>query len=229
MNTLRSRSHAAAAPAGNRAGYSLIELLVAVTIMALVFGLLSLTGSANSAAFKSGISEAHLESQIGSALAHVTSELRIAGKSTLEPQLAPGASTDSLQFAEALDLHNGQIVWSAPRRLAFEYAPKESNDGVDNNGNGLVDEGRLVLTLDVGTPQERRVVLTNWVPELLEGELPNGIDDNHNGLVDERGFCIERVADASGDALLVHLSLQRRDANGRTLTKTIQVKVRVRN
>ena len=123
----------------------------------------------------------------------------------------------------------GQVVWSPLRRLAFEYAPRVSNDGADNNSNGLVDEGRLVLTLDVGTPEERSVVLTNWVPELLEGELPNGIDDNQNGLVDERGFCIQRVADAAGDALLVRLSLQRRDANRRPLTKTIQARVRVRN
>jgi hypothetical protein len=191
--------------------------------------MLSLASSANSAAFNSGISRAHLESQIESAMQRVGSELRVAGRSTLDPQLAPGQATDSLEYVQALDLQAGQIVWSQPRRLAFEYAPQETNDGADNNSNGLVDEGRLVLTLDIGTPDERRVVLTNWVPELLEGELPNGADDNHNGLSDEHGFSVERVSDPAGDALLVRLSLQRRDANGRPVIKTIQAKVRVRN
>ncbi len=221
MNTDNSRSPSA--------GYSLVELLVAATILALVLGMLSLTGSASSAVFHSGITRAHLESQIESAMQRVVAELRVAGKTTLDPQVTPGMSTDSLEYAQALDLHDGQVVWSPPRRLAFEYAPHESNDGLDNNGNGLVDEGRLVLTLDLGTPGERRVVLTNWVPELLEGELPNGADDNHNGLIDEHGFCVEHVADAAGDALLVRLSLQRRDADGRPVIKTVQAKVRVRN
>jgi prepilin-type N-terminal cleavage/methylation domain-containing protein len=220
-NTRNRRSHAA--------GYSLVELLVAVTILALMLGMLSLASSANSAAFNSGISRAHLESQIESAMQRVGAELRVAGRSTLDPQLAPGQATDSLEYLQALDLQAGQVVWSQPRRLAFEYAPGETNDGTDNDSNGLVDEGRLVLTLDLGTPDERRVVLTNWVPELLEGELPNGADDNHNGLSDEHGFSVERVADPAGDALLVRLSLQRRDANGRPVIKTIQAKVRVRN
>jgi len=225
MNTDIRKLHMAR----DSAGYSLIELLLAVTILALILGVLSMTSSANSAAFNSGISRAHLDSQSESAMQRAVAELLIAGRSTLDPQLAPGAATQSLEYAQALELFQGQIVWSPQRRLAFEYAANETNDGADNNGNGLVDEGRVVLTLDVGTPDERRAVLTNWVPELLEGELPNGLDDNHNGLVDERGFCIERVADAAGEALVVRLSLQRRDANGRPVIKTNQVRVRVRN
>ena len=220
-NIANRRSHAAA--------YSLVELLVAVTILAMLLGMLSLTGSANSAAFNSGISRAHLESQIESAMQRVGAELRVAGRSSLVPALAPGQATDSLAYVQALDLQAGQVVWSEPRRLAFEYAPQETNNGTDDDGNGLVDEGRLVLTLDLGTPDERRVVLTNWVSELLEGELPNGADDNGNGLADERGFSVERVADSAGDALFVRISLQRRDANGRPVIKTVQVKVRVRN
>jgi prepilin-type N-terminal cleavage/methylation domain-containing protein len=221
MNTTHHRSRSS--------GYSLVELMIAVTILAMVLGMLSLTGSANSAAFKSGISQAHVDSQLESAMQRVASELRVAGRTSLDPQLAPGGATGALEYSQALELVAGQIVWSPTRRLSFERPPQEPDDGLDNNSNGLVDEGRLVLTLDVGTPEERRVVLTNWVPELLEGELPDGLDNNGNGLVDERGFCIERAADASGESLVVRLSLQRRDANGRPLTKTMEARVRVRN
>ena len=221
MNEINIRSRTA--------GYSLVELAIAVSILALIFGFLSMTGTANSKVFKSGISQAHVESQLESAMQRVVAELRVAGRATLAPLPAPGTATGSLAYAQALDLSDGQVVWSPMRRLAFEYAPQDPNDGVDNNHNGLVDEGRLVLTLDVGTPDERRVVFTNWVPEWLEGELPAGGDDNSNGLVDEPGFCIQRVADAAGEALVVRLSLQRLDANGSPLNKTIESRVRVRN
>jgi Prokaryotic N-terminal methylation motif len=221
MNTRNQRSRTA--------GYSLVELAIAITILAMLFGFLSLTGDANGKAFKSGISQAHLESQLESAMKRVVSELRLAGKSTLVPQLATGTATSSLAYAQAIDLVDGQIVWSPVRRLAFEYSPQDANDGLDNDHNGLTDEGRLVLTLNLGAPDEHRVVLTNWVPELLAGELPGGGDENHNGLVDEPGFCIERVSDSAGEALIVRLSLQRRDANGSPLSKTIESRVRVRN
>ena len=43
-------------------------------------------------------------------------------------------------------------------------------DGVDNDGDGLVDEGRVVWIQNRGVLGERRAVLCNWVSETLLGE-----------------------------------------------------------
>ena len=110
------------------------------------------------------------------------------------------------------------------RSLSFEYEIGELDDGLDNNGNGLIDEGRLVLTENAGLTNDRRVI-TRWVAELLEGELDDGLDNNGNGLVDEPGFLVERI----GESLIVRVTLQKRDAEGRLMTRTARTSVRLRN
>ena len=50
----------------------------------------------------------------------------------------------------------------------------EIDDGLDNNGNGLVDEGQVVWITDLGLPGQRAVVLCNWVSEALDGTSQYG-------------------------------------------------------
>lgn len=100
----------------------------------------------------------------------------------------------------------------------------DADDGTDNNANGLVDEGSVVLVRDpLGTPVT--VNLCSMVSEYLEGETSNGIDDNGNGLVDERGFCIERT----GNTLTLRLTLGRTDANGELVERTVETSIAPRN
>lgn len=114
---------------------------------------------------------------------------------------------DSLSI-ERLDSVNtdGRLDWRTTW-ISFEYASGELDDGKDNNGDGLIDEGRVVMTTSQGTAEERRTVLYGSVREFLEGETPNGKDDNGNGngLVDERGLCF--VLD--GELLRIFLTLER--------------------
>ena len=82
-----------------------------------------------------------------------------------------------------------------------------------------------MLVENLGEPDERRLVITRWVPELAAGELPNLLDDDGNGLVDEPGFYVQR----QGETFLVRLSLQRRDAAGRLLSRSTATSTRIRN
>jgi hypothetical protein len=107
----------------------------------------------------------------------------------------------------------------------LELETGEQDNGLDDNGNGLVDEGVIVWTENPGLVDERRVIRSHWVREYLEGELPNGLDDNGNGLRDERGLCFS----IEGDVLTIRITLERRDDDGRIHTKTVQTSVRVRN
>src|SRR5687768_10152853 len=120
-----------------RSGFSLVEVLIALTILVIVLGLLSLVGSTSGSAFESGFTRSHLDARLGATLNRVVTELRVAGKETLTPPHVPGTAMGTLGYAHALDFVEGQIVWSTRRRLDFEYALNETNDGTDQNSNGM--------------------------------------------------------------------------------------------
>ena len=202
-----------------RAGFSMIETLIAATVLAMAVGTIVLVSNANNNAYQTGATVAELESKAGIAMGRLVEELRMVGKESLS--LTP----TQLQYERAEGFVAGQKLWSTSRRLELALEGGELDDGVDNNGNGLIDERQVVLTEDVGGPNERRRVLVRWVSELAAGELPNGVDDNGDGQVDEAGFTAERV----GDALVIRLSLQRLDAQGFPITRAAQTSTSMRN
>ena len=208
-----------------RAGFSLVEMLIVALILALALCMLSMIGQSSERAYQTGTTAAQLEQQTSQAIDRIVVELRPMRLSTMSPALGAGAMAVQLEYVQALGFEAGEVLDSALRRLGFEYVEGEVDDGQDNNSNGLVDEGMVVLTEDLGGPEERRLVLTRWVAELFEGELPNAIDDNGNGLVDERGFHVQRV----GDTLFVRLTLQRPDTQRRVMTRTARTSAEVRN
>jgi len=206
-------------------GLTLVELLISATLLALVLIAVASVGRSSERAYRTGSMASVLEDRAGQAIERVVAELRIAGVETLVPDPVAGLGADSVQFQQALDVVAGSVVWSAPRRLSFEYEVGELDDGLDNNGNGLIDEGVLVLTVDIGTPDERELVITRWVRETQDGEIQNGLDDDGDGLVDESGFHMERF----GETLTIDLSLERRDAEGFVLNRSARTSTRLRN
>jgi prepilin-type N-terminal cleavage/methylation domain-containing protein len=208
-------------------GYTLVELMVVATVMALVLGSVALVARSNDRAYQTGMASAHLEARVQTALDHIVRELRGAELETLNPAPQAGSPDEWLEYRRAVGFEAGEVIWS-DRKLEFDFETGEIDDGIDNNGNGLVDEGRVVLTEERGTADERHLVLTRWVTRLHEGENPNGLDDNGNGLADEWGFSIERAEDDSA-TLILRLSLARTDAQGRLITRSAQTSTRVRN
>ena len=202
-----------------------MELVIAVGVMFILVGAVVAVGNGNARAYQTGATAAQLEAQVAIAMDRMVADLRMAGRDSLNPDPTPGLGASSLDYLAAVDHTAGETTWTPLRRLALERDPAELDDGLDNNGNGLVDEGRVVLTEDVGGPGERSFVIVRWVSELHQGELANGADDNGNGVVDEPGFFLERV----GETLVVRLSLQRNDAQGLPLGRSGQTAIRVRN
>jgi prepilin-type N-terminal cleavage/methylation domain-containing protein len=208
-----------------KSGFTLLELMITVLILAGVMGSISLIAQASQRAYQTGAVKADLEARTAATIEQVVAELSIAGRGTLTPDILPGVGVDALQYMQATGMDAGEVVWTPMRRLAFEYEIGELDDGIDNNGNGLIDEGRLVLTEDLGGPGERERVLTRWVRELAQGEEPNGIDDNGNGLADERGFTIQRA----GDSLILMLTLEKRNAENMPMVRTGRTSTKLRN
>lgn len=211
--------------AKERGGFTVLEVTISVAIMGLVISSVALLGVSNQRAYRTGAAGADLEVDVRRALDQVVQELMRSGASVLLPDPVEGVGGSDVTYAKAVGVSGGATDWGPPSRMRFEYEEGELDDGADNNGNGLVDEGRVIWTRNAGEPNESVHVLCRGVREYLEGEELNLDDDNDNGLEDERGFCLERV----GETLVIRLSLERQVSGEGLQTRTIETSVKLRN
>lgn len=211
-------------------GAGLLEVVVAATLTMLVLGAVVQSTDRGLGAFRQGSANNEIEVRAARAMSRLVRELLGSSSGIVQPNLTtpPGAATvwsSVLDYRIGESYADGAVVWSEPRRLAWELAPGETDNDLDDDGDGLADQGALVLVLDAGAPEEQRVVLVNGVREWFEGESANGLDDNGNGLVDERGLAFA----LAGDVLTIRLSLERRGPDGRTIVRSQQTSIRLRN
>jgi hypothetical protein len=211
------------APRNRRAGFTAIEAIIAASLFVILFSSAILAARGGLGAFRTTQGTGDAETRARRALDRAVFELMSTGGSTLIPDPTTDFGTSALQFRQAIGVNGTAPLWSTDRSLVFEYAEGEADDGVDNDGNGLVDDGVLVFTRDVGGTNTR-VILCRGVRELLEGEDANGDDDNGNGVTDEAGFNVHR----EGDVLYVRLSLEEPVETG-TVIRTLETGVRLRN
>lgn len=212
-----------------RSGASLVETLIAVSMSLLLLGGVVQSTNRGLAAFRTGSANNDVESRAARALNRIVGELLGASAGNLQPDLTtppgnPTAWSTAIDFRVGEEWLAGAVQWSAPRRLAWVLASGELDNDLDDNGDGLADEGSIVFLEAPGTADERRVVLANGVRELLEGESLNGLDDNGNGLIDEGGL----VFDLDGQVLTIRFSLERIGPEG-SIVRTQQVSIRLRN
>lgn len=224
MNRCSERERCAA---GNRkgAGFTLLELMLAFTLFGVIAGSIGLVTRTFNRAFRAGVAGAALDSNLRRSMDFVCDRLRAVSSSTLIPLTESPFSTTQVDFQRAVGNLGPSVVWGDPERILFEYSPGETDDGVDNDGNGLIDEGRVVWIQNAGTANEARATLCNWVREYFEGEADTGVDDNGNGRIDERGFSI----DFEGNRAHVRLSLEQRDSEGLSIVRTLERTVTFRN
>jgi prepilin-type N-terminal cleavage/methylation domain-containing protein len=217
-----------------RAGFTVIEVLIALGVLASLLLISMRVGTSSSSAYRQATTGAQLSAEAKLTVDRVAAELQMAAVGTFFPDLDAGGvrNTSSLAYQQLVDIVNGAPVLGGPTagevtQLELRLAAGEVDDGADNDGDGLVDERSLVLVRDLGAATELEVTLCSNVTERLEGEdaLPDGEDDNGNGLVDEAGFDIER----NGDVLTIRLTVAGTDFRGRTMVRTAETAVRLRN
>jgi len=224
-----ARSDARPIPrAGGRDGFTLIETLVALSLAAIVLLTASVAAIRSYGAYRSANLTSSTETRLRQAVRRAAWELMSSSLSVLQPQnIDDDFGTSDLVFQQAtgVDVANSRPLWGPPVRLVLEYDRGEADDGVDNDGDGLVDEGVLVLIRDDGGPNEIRTVLCHDVPELGEGETLNNADDNGNGVRDEAGFNVHR----EGDIVTLRLSVEENDQQGGTAIRTLSATIQMRN
>lgn len=182
-------------PNRSRAGWTVLEGVIALALFTTL--LTGATTALNSSMqlYRTTSSQIELDRRLDRVCARMRDELMTATVTSLEPVLVnpvggPPAWTDTMTFAQVTGWQDDDVVLAGNRRLSVELEDGELDDGVDQDGDGLVDERQVTLTLDVGTADERTLVLARGVLELFPGETLDGADENGNLLEDEAGFSI---------------------------------------
>jgi prepilin-type N-terminal cleavage/methylation domain-containing protein len=210
-----------------QAGYSLIELLVALGILGALTGSALLATRGGIGSFESARSAEATQAKLHRSANRILREVMSAGIDVVGPAALnsdQGSSTLSFQVPISLD-ENG-LVWGPTQTMEFEYEPGEINDGIDNDNDGLIDEGQVVLTRDSGLASAQRVVLCTGVRETFPGEVVGNLnDDNGNGIEDEGGFNVS----LDGSVLTLRLCVELPSFQGTTVVRQLTTSTRMRN
>jgi type II secretory pathway pseudopilin PulG len=209
----------------SRAGFTLLEMLLSTGLFGLVIGIsLSVSLSSRDAIDRS-VRQATAEAKVRRTMESVLAELAPAG-ATMLPSDPSGPNGDNrIVFFPLTGVAGGVAVWGEQTEIARRPCASDPDDGVDNDGDGSVDEGEIVLTRDLGGPNQVSYVLCTDVRELYNGETVNGLDDNGNGIADEQGFSLRRV----GPLLEVRMCVELGTAGGQVLSAQTSTSITLRN
>ncbi|MFN0006575.1 MAG: prepilin-type N-terminal cleavage/methylation domain-containing protein [Planctomycetota bacterium] len=211
---------------GRACGFSLVEMAVSLAVLGLLLGLVAMIQERGNNASEEALARASAEARLRRALDRVAADLTGIGRTLLfpDPTTPFGSSTATFQHPSGVS-GTGAVLWDTPSRIEILLDPRETDNGIDDDGDGLADERRLVRTVNVGTGSQRSTTLCNGIPELMGGETVNGLDDNGNGITDEAGFNIRRT----GDLLTVRLSVQQAFGDGQVATATMETSIVLHN
>ena len=210
---------------GSQSGMTLVEVVVATVAFMTV--LASILGALETGAQTVEVTTVpnDLDRKAQRVVRRMANELMLAGSGTLLPVPQPPLGSSSLSFQRTQGWSGGAMAWGPVTSIGVEDDPQDPPDGLDNDGDGVIDEMRLMWRRDVGGPAEISEVWVEDVRRWMSGETPNGQDDNGNGLVDEAGmsFALE------DSVLVIRLCLERRGLDQRTVTRTVEHALRLRN
>lgn len=194
----------------SRAGFTIVDVMVALVVTVSVLGGLftflqsAISGSRMTAARSVLSRRAH------DVVERVADLLLLADLDSLSPAVAPLGAT-FLDYRVPQSVAAAGVTWANTARIERQDEPSDPANGFDDDGDGVIDEGIIVLVRELGLAGEQQTILATNVAPFLQGETANVADDNGNGLEDERGFCFERTADGR---VVIRLTLFAKVAGG---------------
>ncbi len=190
------------------AGFTMVEIAIALVLLGLVLAnvFMVLYGTTRSYGQKNAVFET--EAQVRRTLDRTALALIGANRSTVYTVLPAPFSTSEIHFETNLGVQGGALTWSQPQTIALE----------------LGDRNKVVWS-EGDVAGNRRVVWSEYARHFLAGEVLNGVDDNGNGLIDEKGLSF----DLDGNSIVIRLSLEREDKDGKPITRTMEARVTCRN
>lgn len=189
-----------------RSGLSLVELLIALALTALIVSQTTILLDAANQSNELQTVQADLESRGRLAIDRIALALMGADLASITPEPIHPLHTSEIAFGRWLGTQDGVEITSDQERIRM------SEDG-----------GSVIWSQE--SRIRREVVWCNVVTRYLDGEQPNDADDNGNQLVDEAGltFYIE------GRRVLVELSVGSVTRSGSRHTKKFMTEVTCRN
>ncbi len=191
-----------------RAGFTLLEVLIAITILGMIAANVVMVTRSSSKAYESGASLSTLDIQLDNTMDRIAMALMAARKESLTPNNPSPLWTDFLIFDQSQGFEGGMEVIGDLERIELVPGPEQ-----------------IVWKQRPGALDERRVVWTNWVRELFKDEIDNGIDDDLNGLTDEAGLSFT----IDGSRVTIRLTLERDGPEHSILKRTQETTVTCRN
>ena len=206
------------------AGMTLLETTIGIMLVSFLsvgaYGVWSSTADFSKVIVESTSSR----DQANRALNRIVGLVANAALTTVTPRQAPPQSSSSVTFQTADGFAFNSVVLGPKTTIRWESEPGDPADGLDNDGDGFVDEGRIVIVIDVDGVA-RSVDLCNRVARFQSGEIPDGKDNNGNGLRDEPG-----LAFTLHDGLLrIYLTLLGKDSQDEVVTYSVATALAFRN
>ena len=207
-----------------RSGFTLVEVAITGTLLVLVLGGIALAVNRGLGLFQQSSANQYADATLDRALNRIKSELMNASAASLAPNLAVLGWADNVEYRTVSGWAAGATTLENVKRIELRLADGELDNGIDDDGDGLVDERTVVLLRDFGLATEQEVVIAHDVLEYLEGETDAVGDENGNGLNDESGLSF----DINGGTLNVRLSIGREGPNG-VIARTRVASIALRN
>ena len=205
---------------------TIVETMISMSILVVVLGSVLNATQKGQGAYEQQMADNAIQSKAGRGLNRVLLEMSGCRAASLNPNNPlPPVGSDFIEFQRSEGYVAGAVQWGPVIRIGFELEDSEMDNGIDDDRDGLVDEGVVVRIENPRQIDEERRVLFRGVRRFLQGEAGNGGDDNGNGLADEAGLCFER----DGNVLIVRLSLEGVGPSERLVTKTVESSIQIRN
>jgi len=188
-------------------GFSAVEAIIAATLLTLLFSAAFGAVVSGSRAVETGITSTRLESRARAVVDRIAEDLRssrvepILDNNVLRFRKLHGSYQDG--FAD-VDFEQPVILWAGipESRYVWSLEPGEDPNGMDDDGDGRVDEGRLSFRTPDG------------VTSVIARDVPSG------------GFVFQMVG---GSKLRVRLALEVLDREGERVRDEAATTVFLRN
>jgi prepilin-type N-terminal cleavage/methylation domain-containing protein len=189
-----------------QSGFSLIEVMIVTTIFFVVLGAIFQVMSIGLYTYQSGDAMVAIQNQARRIVDKIANEIQAAGLSTISPTPPATGSegTHTITFQCSTGYSGDSIQWGDVTTIAFGYESGETDNGVDDDGDTLIDEGLITRSVVSGESTVTET-LGMWVKE-------NGLSFNLNRSL-----------------LIITIEMERKDIRGEILETSLTTSVQIKN